>query len=387
MESKTGGKGRTRATVPLLTRLMSFGLGPPAVAFILIPMLILMLSLGLGLGPGGGLHLHAEEPGIEIEEAEEAVAKLTVASVTAQPEEETTIPVSIAQVPPPGLASIQGEIKVDPEVVQVQEVIFAEEFNIAVKNIQTSSVRFAATLTADRAAILEGTLLELKVKAVGQPGDQCEVALTVEVLSDLDYNPIPYEVTPGLFKIEAINLPPVADFTFTPEAPTTDEPVQFTDRSHDPDGEIVEWLWDFGDGTTSTEQNPSHRYAQPGHYTVTLTVTDDRGATATATEELVVLPAVTEITVICYPNPASDGVTFRYYLPRGTRRATLLVFDITGVLVFSRELRLDEFEFVWDLKDNRGKPLPNGLYFYFIAGLDREGRPIRSKPDKLVIQR
>ncbi len=372
MKSKSEKLGEVKKRSPAILRLAGL-------------LVALSLSLGLGLGLGVGLApylcLWAQEEGGSEK------AKLTVASVTAQPEEETTIPVSIAQVPPPGLASIQGEIKVDPEVVQVQEVIFAEEFNIAVKNIQTSSVRFAATLTADRAAILEGTLLELKVKAVGQPGDQCEVALTVEVLSDLDYNPIPYEVTPGLFKIEAINLPPVADFAFTPEAPTTDEPVQFTDRSYDPDGEIAEWLWDFGDGTTSTEQNPSHRYAQPGHYTVTLTVTDDKGATATATEELVVLPAVTEITVICYPNPASDGVTFRYYLPRGTRRATLLVFDITGVLVFSRELRLDEFKFVWDLKDNRGKPLPNGLYFYFIAGLDREGRPIRSKPDKLVIQR
>ncbi|MEM4973480.1 MAG: alpha-amylase family glycosyl hydrolase [Candidatus Hadarchaeales archaeon] len=75
------------------------------------------------------------------------------------------------------------------------------------------------------------------------------------------------------------NQPPVAMFTFTPESPTTTEEVQFTDSSRDPDGRIVSWNWDFGDGTTSSEQNPTHLFPAEGQYTVTLTVTDDRGAT------------------------------------------------------------------------------------------------------------
>ena len=40
---------------------------------------------------------------------------------------------------------------------------------------------------------------------------------------------------------------------------------------------ITSWLWDFGDGQTSTLQNPSHVYATPGSYTVTLTVTNSDG--------------------------------------------------------------------------------------------------------------
>ena len=44
---------------------------------------------------------------------------------------------------------------------------------------------------------------------------------------------------------------------------------------------ITEWLWDFGDGTQSTEQNPSHIYSNPGVYTVTLTVVDASSATDT----------------------------------------------------------------------------------------------------------
>lgn len=59
-------------------------------------------------------------------------------------------------------------------------------------------------------------------------------------------------------------------------------PVKFTDRSTDSDGVVVEWLWDFGDGSTSGEQNPSHLYTRLGVFRVTLTVTDNDGASDTA---------------------------------------------------------------------------------------------------------
>ena len=55
--------------------------------------------------------------------------------------------------------------------------------------------------------------------------------------------------------------------------------VNFIDKSKSSEP-IVSWLWDFGDGTTSTEQNPTHTYASPGKYKVTLTVTDAAGRTA-----------------------------------------------------------------------------------------------------------
>ncbi|MFH2051585.1 MAG: endonuclease [bacterium] len=49
--------------------------------------------------------------------------------------------------------------------------------------------------------------------------------------------------------------------------------------SQDPDGSIAGYLWDFGDGATSTLADPGHAYASTGVFTVTLTVTDDQGAT------------------------------------------------------------------------------------------------------------
>ncbi|MHA1370960.1 MAG: TIGR04279 domain-containing protein [Promethearchaeota archaeon] len=48
--------------------------------------------------------------------------------------------------------------------------------------------------------------------------------------------------------------------------------------SYDPDGTITGYSWDFGDGTTATGEIVSHTYTKPGHYTVTLTVKDNRGA-------------------------------------------------------------------------------------------------------------
>jgi PKD repeat protein len=51
--------------------------------------------------------------------------------------------------------------------------------------------------------------------------------------------------------------------------------VNFTDQST---GEITSWLWDFGDGLTSTEQNPTHIYSDSGTYTVSLAVTDPEGS-------------------------------------------------------------------------------------------------------------
>ena len=73
---------------------------------------------------------------------------------------------------------------------------------------------------------------------------------------------------------EIVRVPPGAGLTaaFTYSGTLT---VQFTDQST---GEITSWSWSFGDGGTSSEQNPSHTYAQAGTYTVTLTVAGPRGS-------------------------------------------------------------------------------------------------------------
>ena len=83
-----------------------------------------------------------------------------------------------------------------------------------------------------------------------------------------------------------INNPPTASFTYRPEEPTIADKIEFTNRSEDSDGIILMYLWSFGDNQTSTIQTPSHRYGEPGVYTVTLKVTDNDGAEGVTTETL-----------------------------------------------------------------------------------------------------
>lgn len=76
------------------------------------------------------------------------------------------------------------------------------------------------------------------------------------------------------------NNPPHADF----DTHCHDLDCSFSDKSKDDDGQVVSWFWQFGDGFVSAEENPAHTYEDQGHYDVTLTVTDDQGATDTKTE-------------------------------------------------------------------------------------------------------
>ncbi len=75
-----------------------------------------------------------------------------------------------------------------------------------------------------------------------------------------------------------------SDFSVDSNESFQNDAVQFTDESVQADGAspITTWLWDFGDGTTSGEQNPAHSYANIGKYDVRLTVSS---VTASATQE------------------------------------------------------------------------------------------------------
>lgn len=86
------------------------------------------------------------------------------------------------------------------------------------------------------------------------------------------------------------NTPPVADAN-GPYTGITDQPIAFSSAgSNDPDGATLSYSWDFGDGSSSTQANPSHAYIAAGSYSVALTVTDadgasdSQGTTATVSE-------------------------------------------------------------------------------------------------------
>lgn len=75
-----------------------------------------------------------------------------------------------------------------------------------------------------------------------------------------------------------VNVPPVVDAVSTSTYGTVPHTVEFDGKnSYDLDGQIVSYVWDYGDLTTGTGMTTSHTYVDDGDFSATLTVTDDRG--------------------------------------------------------------------------------------------------------------
>lgn len=76
-------------------------------------------------------------------------------------------------------------------------------------------------------------------------------------------------------QVIASNEPPtLAPYTATPAQGPAPLQVSFVANATDPDGDVLNYFWDFGDGNNSTEENPLHVFYDPGSYTVTLQVSD-----------------------------------------------------------------------------------------------------------------
>lgn len=115
-------------------------------------------------------------------------------------------------------------------------------------------------------------------------GDLDEVAIYNRALTGPE---IQQHYDDGLLGL-GVGETPVAAFTGTPLSGAPGVTVDFTDDST---GNITSWAWDFGDGGTSTDQNPSHTYAADGSYTVALTVTGLYGTDTGTKADYVVVSA------------------------------------------------------------------------------------------------
>lgn len=92
------------------------------------------------------------------------------------------------------------------------------------------------------------------------------------------------QIISGLRQCFAAGTIPAAAFTFSPSSPVSGRAIQFTDAST---GNPTTWSWNFGDGATSSEQNPGHRYSTAGKFTVSLLVGNAEGSSSLSQEVIV----------------------------------------------------------------------------------------------------
>jgi PKD repeat protein len=153
--------------------------------------------------------------------------------------------------------------------------------------------------------------------------------------------------------LSIFNNPPVAD-AGPDQTVNEGATVQFDAyASYDPDGSIVSYEWDFGDGSPQgTGVNPTHIYNTPGNYTVTLTVTDDDKTTDSDTCTIAVLAVI-------QPPVADAG-------PDQTiNEGSLILFDASASYDPDGTIDLFEFDFVSNgIDDYQETPYdtPDGIF-------------------------
>lgn len=142
---------------------------------------------------------------------------------------------------------------------------------------------------------------------------------------------------------------PVVNFTATPTSGCVPLVVQFTDQSRVAGSAITAWLWDFGDGTTGTTQNPTHTYLSAGNYNVTLRVNTAAGCLKTLTKNNFI--------------QASNGVTanFTNTTPTGCSLPVTIIFTNTST-------GPGTLSYAWNFGDGGTSTLQNPSHTYTTSG-------------------
>jgi hypothetical protein len=139
--------------------------------------------------------------------------------------------------------------------------------------------------------------------------------------------------------VSAAVIAPVASFTISTSSGNIPLSVQFTDKST---GTIERYLWEFGDGVTSAEQNPQHMYSVPGTYSPKLTVTGPLGESEAILPITAILPVPETTTLLSpgttsppgewMPNPVPADIVFSWNPVYLAENYELWIEDITDPL-------------------------------------------------------
>lgn len=147
-----------------------------------------------------------------------------------------------------------------------------------------------------------------------------------------------------------------------------DDVIQFNNLSDD---SSVSWNWDFGDGSTSNLENPTHIYGAKGEYDIVLTVENELGCLATSTKRL----SITRSYRVMFPSGFTPNETENItFVPKfkGIVSMELLIFNTWGELIFETDAIETEG---WDGKLD-GELLDAGIFIYRFNGVAIDGEKV-----------
>lgn len=186
-----------------------------------------------------------------------------------------------------------------------------------------------------------------------------------------------------------VNPAPNVDFTASPGFVTTIPNYRFA-FDDETSGNPVSWQWAFGDGSTSSEQNPGHTYADTGTYRVTLRVVNREGCDSLVAHNVQITGTPGQLYLPNAFMPSGSATDLRVFEAKGSGLQTwrLQIFNNWGQLVWETTKLSSRGEPTesWD-GTFKGSPAPQGVYVWqasarFINGTDWKGMSYNSSLPK-----
>jgi gliding motility-associated-like protein len=128
------------------------------------------------------------------------------------------------------------------------------------------------------------------------------------------------------------------------------------------------YLWDFGDGTSSSDTHPVHQYLAPGNYIVTLQATNDVGCVDTAVRKFFMVIPDIELIIPNAFSPYGDGINDKWEIAglRNVNDCHVEIFNRWGQSIYDRTGYAEPWAGDW-----KGKAVPVATYYYIIKTATR----------------
>jgi len=208
----------------------------------------------------------------------------------------------------------------------------------------------------------EGQNIQLSVaEADGYTWSTGETTQSIKVSEKGDYSITVIDTALGCKSTSetfstVVNSNPTTSFTLSGDVEAGDT-ITFSNTSSG----AVSWLWNFGDGTSSTDENPKHIFKKAGSFSVSLTATSDAGCQSSETKQLAVTGTehgLTNSDLHVYPNPGSEKVRVEMDIAE-TGIPQVSFVNAQGKLLYDKQYSLATHSITEEININS---LPQGLY-------------------------